>query len=92
MTDKKPPEEQRHFSHGSGGAMADAAAEAGPHHEHHLPNSPHSRQVEPLKPGEMHDQLADKEAASEDRGEAKLDEAVEESFPASDPPSAHHIT
>jgi hypothetical protein len=40
----------------------------------------------------MPDQLADKEAVSEDRQEALLDEGVEESFPASDPVSVHHIT
>jgi len=90
--EQKAPDEDRHFSHGAGGAMADAATEASPRHEDHLPDSPHSRPAPPLCPDEKHDQLAEKEAASEDRDEARVDEAVEESFPASDPPSAHHIT
>ena len=42
--------------------------------------------------GEKMDQLAEKDAASEDRQEALLDEGIEESFPASDPVSAKHIT
>ena len=39
-----------------------------------------------------HDHLAEREAVSEDRQEALLDEAVEETFPASDPISPKHIT
>ena len=92
MFGKKPPEETRHFSHGAGGAMADAATEASPRREDHLPDSPHVQPAHPLGPDEKPDQLADKEAASEDRDEARWDEGVEERFPASDPPSAHHIT
>ncbi|HEY7899946.1 MAG TPA: hypothetical protein VIC25_02055 [Caulobacteraceae bacterium] len=84
--------DDRHFTHGAGGSMADAASEVSPRHADHHPNSPHARRAKPLKPGETPDQLADKEAASEDREEALLDEGVEESFPASDPVSAHHIT
>ncbi|WP_292051098.1 MULTISPECIES: hypothetical protein [unclassified Brevundimonas] len=38
------------------------------------------------------DQLKDKLQDSEDRQEALLDEAVEESMDASDPPSPKHIT
>ena len=53
---------------------------------------PHARKVEPLKEGEKPDQLADKERESEDRQEALLDEALEESFPSSDPVSVKHIT
>ena len=53
---------------------------------------PYSRAAEPLPEDETHDQLADKEAAAEDRQEALIDESLEESFPASDPPSAKHIT
>jgi hypothetical protein len=89
---QKPADEPRHFSHGGGGAMADAASENSPRREDHHPDSPHSRPAQPLAEDEVHDQLAEKEAASEDRDEARLDEAVEESFPASDPASAHHIT
>ena len=92
MPSKRPQEEPRHFSHGAGGAMADAATEASPRKEDHAPDSPHTKPVKPLRHDETHDQLADKEAASEDRDEARVDESVEESFPASDPPSAHHIT
>ena len=92
MFKKKSPEEPRHFTHGAGGAMADAAPEGAPRPEDHRPDAPHSQQVRPLKEGEKHDQLADKEAAVGDRDEARLDEGIEESFPASDPTSAHHIT
>lgn len=38
------------------------------------------------------DHLKDKLHPGEHRQEALLDEAIEESFPASDPPSAKHIT
>jgi hypothetical protein len=92
MADKSRPNEPRHFTHGAGGAMADAATEASPNKEDHAPDSPHAKPAPPLAPHEKHDQLAEKEAASEDRDEARVDESVEETFPASDPPSAHHIT
>jgi hypothetical protein len=84
--------EPRHFTHGTSGAMADAAPDGAPRHEDGHADAPHSRAAEPLPKGEKMDQLAEKEAASEDRQEALLDEGVEESFPASDPVSAHHIT
>ena len=51
--------------------------------------APHARKVEPLKDNEKPDQL-DREA--EDRQEALLDEALEESFPGSDPVSVKRIT
>jgi len=86
----KPQKQQRHFTHGSGGAMADAAVDSSVRREDHRPGSPHARKVEPLAAGETPDQLADKEAHSESRQEALLDEAVEER--ASDPASPHHIT
>jgi hypothetical protein len=92
MSNKQRPDEGRHFTHGAGGAMADAATEASPRKDDHAPDSPHAKAAKPLGPNETHDQLAQKEAASEDRDEARVDEGVEESFPASDPPSAHHIT
>ncbi|HEY1073790.1 hypothetical protein [Brevundimonas sp.] len=38
------------------------------------------------------DQLKDREKEAENRQEALIDEAVEESFPASDPASAKRIT
>jgi hypothetical protein len=92
MAHGKRNDDSRHFSHGAGGAMADAATEASPRPEDHLPDSPHSRPAAALAELENPDQLADKEAASESRDEARIDEGIEESFPASDPPSAHHIT
>jgi hypothetical protein len=72
--------------------MADAAADAAPRHQDHLPDSPHTQPAPPLGEHEKHDQLAEKTAVSESRKEARIDEGVEESFPASDPASAHHIT
>ena len=54
--------------------------------------SPTSRAVEPHPEGEKHDQLADHLDKAEDRQEALIDESLEESFPASDPPSAKRIT
>jgi len=92
MADKKPPAEPRHFTDGASGAMADAASDATPRKQDHAPDSPHSKPAKPLAADEKHDQLAEKEAASEDRQEARVDEGIEETFPASDPPSAHHIT
>ena len=92
MTDKKLQKEPRHFADGASGAMADAATETSPKKQDHAPDSPHARPALPLAKHEKHDQLADKEAVSEDRQEARIDEGVEETFPASDPPSAHHIT
>jgi uncharacterized protein YciW len=90
--EKKRPAEPRHFTHGTSAAMADAAADATPRQDDRDPNAPYAQEAQPLVQGENHDQLAEKEAASEDRQEALLDEGVEESFPASDPVSAHHIT
>ncbi len=55
-------------------------------------DTPASRPVEPLPEGEKHDQLAQHVEDAEDRQEALIDESLEESFPASDPPSAKHIT
>ncbi|HEY3798837.1 MAG TPA: hypothetical protein VGL58_10830 [Caulobacteraceae bacterium] len=92
MFKKERPKETRHFTHGAGGAMADAATEASPRPEDHLPGAPSAKRAKRLAPDETPDQLAEKEAASENRQEARIDESVEESFPASDPPSAHHIT
>ncbi|MFI4963917.1 MAG: hypothetical protein ACHP9T_00990 [Caulobacterales bacterium] len=85
-------EEKRAFTHGSGGANADMAVEAAPIHEDRHIETPHSREVEPLKEGEKHDHLASREKNVEDRQEALLDEAIEETFPSSDPISPKHIT
>ncbi|WP_331540800.1 hypothetical protein [Phenylobacterium sp.] len=53
---------------------------------------PHARAAEPLPKHGKHDQLADKEAVTEDRQEALLDEGLEETFPGSDPVSVKRIT
>ena len=55
-------------------------------------DTPTSRPVEPTPEGEKHDQLAEHVDVAEDRQEALIDESLEESFPASDPPSAKRIT
>ncbi|HEY2356650.1 MAG TPA: hypothetical protein VGH86_04315 [Phenylobacterium sp.] len=85
-------EAKRSFTHGSSGANADAAVDAAPIHEDRHIDVPHHREVEPLKHDEKHDHMAAKVKASEDRQEALLDEALEETFPSSDPISPKHIT
>lgn len=82
----------RAFSHGSSGAAADSAVEGKAKLEDRHIETPHARPAAPLGEHEKPDQLAEKEAHSEDRQEALLDEGIEESFPASDPVSAKHIT
>lgn len=54
------------------------------------PATPHVRQAPPMTPD--YDQLNDKKDQAESRQEALIDEAVEESFPASDPASPKQIT
>jgi hypothetical protein len=85
-------EARRAFSHGSSGSTADMAVEGQPKPEDRHIDTPHAREAEPLVDGEKHDQLAEKEACAEDRQEALLDEAIEETFPGSDPISPKHIT
>ena len=85
MPSKQTDEAARAFTHGSGGAKADMAVEALTRQEDRHIETPHSRKVEPLKEGEKHDHMAAKEKSAEDRQEALLDEALEETFPASDP-------
>jgi hypothetical protein len=86
-------EAKRAFTHGSSGANADMAVEAVPKHEDRHIEVPHSRKAEePLKEGEKHDHMAEREEACRDRQEALLDEAIEETFPGSDPISPKHIT
>jgi hypothetical protein len=93
MPSKQTEEEaKRSFTHGSGGANADRAVEAIPVHEDRHIETPHAKQVEPLKEGEKHDHMAAQEKRAEDRQEALLDEALEETFPNSDPISPKHIT
>lgn len=88
----KKHDEPRAFTHGSGGSAADAAVEGRLSGEHRDVDTPHARPAERLREGEKPDQLADKEAGAEDRQEALLDEAIEETFPSSDPISPKHIT
>ena len=52
-------------------------------------DTPHARRIDPNEGGHDHLKRGDE---SEDRQEALLDEGVEETFPASDPVSAKHIT
>lgn len=78
--------------HGSSGATADAAAGADQRREERDPDAPYSRPAKPLAETEKPDQLADKEKQTHDHQEALLDEAVEETFPSSDPISPKHIT
>jgi hypothetical protein len=87
---KKPA--HRAFTHGSSGANADMAVEARPIHEDRHIEAPHARAAEPLKDGEKPDHMAEREKRAGDRQEALLDEAIEETFPGSDPISPKHIT
>jgi hypothetical protein len=82
----------RGLTHGSSGVGADAAVEGKPDIARHKDDHRSFKPAEPLKDDEKHDQLAAKEEAAEDRQEALIDEAVEETFPGSDPISPHHIT
>ena len=94
MRHKQTEEEaQRAFSHGSSGATSDLASDkGGPIEEHRHIDAPSSRPVKPLPEGEKPDHMAEREAHAEDRQEALLDEAIEETFPGSDPISPKHIT
>ena len=58
----------------------------------HISTPPETQAVDPVLTAEKHDHLAEREGISEDRQEALLDEAIEETFPASDPISPKHIT
>jgi hypothetical protein len=77
---------------GDRGSTADFAVEAHPDLEASRVDAPASRTIKPLAKGEKPDQLAEKTACAEDRQEALLDEAIEETFPGSDPISPKHIT
>ena len=97
MSDKDPPVpgpegNDRSFQHGSSGATADLAVEGQPKLEDRFEEKPYARPAPPLAGDELPDQLADKAAASGSRQEALVDEAVEETFPASDPISPKNIT
>lgn len=94
MPHKQTEEEaKRAFTHGSSGATADMASDCGgAAAEHRHMEGPHARPAEPLAEGEKPDQLAEREAHTESRQEALLDEAVEETFPGSDPISPKHVS
>lgn len=85
-------EAKRAFTHSSSGATADMAVEGSPKPEDRHIEVPHSRPAEALPEGEKCDQLADKNAKAESHQEALLDEALEETFPGSDPISPKHVT
>lgn len=91
----KQTEEQakRAFSHGSSQAASDLASDPKKAvEEHRHIDAPSTRPVTPCADGEKHDHMAEREADAEDRQEALLDEAIEETFPGSDPISPKHIT
>lgn len=77
---------------GSSNATADFAVEGRPHLEERDPNTPHARRAERIPEGKKPDQLAEKAADARSRQEALIDEAVEETFPGSDPISPKKIT
>ena len=84
---------QRAFSHGSSQAGADMASDPKKAiEEHRHIDAPATRPIEPCAEGEKHDHMAERAAEAEDRQEALLDEAIEETFPGSDPISPKHIT
>ncbi len=85
-------EAKRAFTHGSSGSTADMAVEGSCRPEDRYIDTPHAREAAPLPEGEVHDQLAEKKANAENDQEALLDEAIEETFPGSDPISPKHIT
>lgn len=84
---------KRAFSHGTSGATSDMASD--PHkavEEHRHIDAPATRPVKPMPDDKKIDHMAEREAKAEDRQEALLDEAIEETFPGSDPISPKHIT
>ncbi len=83
----KSKEERRALEHGSSGSTADLAVEGRPRLEDRFVDTPYARPAEPVPHGEPLDQLAEKKAVVGDAREALIDEGVEETFPASDPPS-----
>jgi hypothetical protein len=90
--ERKIEDERRAMEHGSSGSAADVAVEGKPRLEDRYVDAPYARPAEPVPDGQRLDQLAEKKAVVGDAQEALIDEAVEESFPASDPPSPNHVT
>jgi hypothetical protein len=73
-------------------STADFAVDAHPDLNAADVDAPPSRPIKPLAKGEKPDQLAAKEAEAGSRQEALLDEAIEETFPGSDPISPKHVS
>lgn len=93
MPHRHKDDDKRAFTHGSSGATADMASDPKKSlREQRSIDTPTSKPAAPLKEGEKHDQLAEREAETRNRQEALLDEAVEETFPGSDPIAPKHIT
>jgi hypothetical protein len=84
---RREAQKLRAFEHGSSGATADFAVEGRPKRSDASVEAPSARPAEPVGAGDALDQLAEKRALTEDDLEMRIDEASEESFPASDPPS-----
>ena len=87
QSEAKAKAQQRAHEHGSSGSTADFAVEGRPRLEDRFVDTPYARPAEPLADGAPLDQLAEKKAVVGDAREAIIDESVEETFPASDPPS-----
>ncbi|WP_293678753.1 hypothetical protein [uncultured Phenylobacterium sp.] len=94
MTHKQTEQEaKRAFTHGASASTAGLASDpGGTVEEQRAFDAPATRRVTPTPDGEKHDHLAKREETAEDRQEALLDEALEETFPGSDPISPKHIT
>jgi len=76
---------------GQPGHPEDRVSEADVKEAFQKEDTPTTRMVEPVPEGEKYDQLAKHVDLAEDRQEALIDESLEESFPASDPPRAKRI-
>lgn len=83
-------ESRSYPSRGAGASKADSGATPICHDGEE--NADYAKRARTLAPDEKPDQLADKARPVEDRQDALMDEAVEETFPASDPVSPKHIT
>lgn len=72
---------------GSSGATADFAVDGLVRPEDRFTDAPPWREAEATPADQSSDQLAEKRRLAGNADEARLDEMIEESFPASDPPS-----